>query len=93
MDVADGVNRRVDAEHALGDVRQRQIGDPADTRDDDAHGVDGSQLVEDVAVREQDALGVAGGARGVQQGQRVVGLDRRHPGSDLPRLGGEPFAA
>ena len=91
--MADGVNGRVNAEHALGDVRQRQIGDPADTRGDQAHRVGCRHLVQDVAVGEQDALGVAGGARGVQQGQRVIGLDRRHPGRDLTRPGGEPFPA
>ena len=42
---------------------------------------------------EQYALRIAGGARGVQQGQRVVGRDRRHPGRDLAGIGRQPFPA
>jgi len=93
MHVAGGADGQVDAEHPLGDVRQRQVGDPADPRHDDTHGLGRRHLVQDVPVGEHDALGVAGGARGVQQGQRVPGLDRRHPGGDLIRVGGAPVPA
>ena len=93
MHVADGADSQVDAEHPLGDVRQRQVGDPADPRHDDTRPLGRRHLVQDVPVGEHDALGVAGGARGIQQGQRVTGPDRRHPGRDLIRVGGEPFPA
>ena len=93
MHVAGGADGQVDAEHPLGDVRQRQVGDPADTRNDDPRQLVRDDLIQDVAVSEQDTLGIAGGPRGIQQGQRVIGRDRRHPGRDLTWVGGEPLPA
>ena len=61
-----------------GDVRQRQEGDAGVGRGE-AEIRSGDALVRgDVAVREHDALGLAGGSGGVNQRGQVLGLDGTH---------------
>ena len=72
-------DRQVDAEHALRDMSQRQVGDPAHVRPDVAAPQRRGHLVQDAVVGEQDALGVAGGPGGVEQGGRVLRGDRGQP--------------
>jgi hypothetical protein len=67
---------------SLGDVRGRQPGDhPAAFLGELDQLVDGADRKQQVPVGELDALRRPGGARGVDQGEEVVRLDR------LDRLG------
>ena len=69
---------------ALGDVRGRQPGDHACAGVGEVDQLlDGLHRAEEVAMRELDALGRPGGARGVDEGQDVVGLDRGDRGLDV----------
>ncbi|GAA3495128.1 hypothetical protein GCM10019016_022280 [Streptomyces prasinosporus] len=67
------MTRQVDAQHPFGDVRERQVADVLDVRREFHHGVQGERVGEHHPVGEDDALGLAGGAGGVDDGQRVLG--------------------
>ena len=68
--------RDVDAEHPLGDVRVGQVGDADVLRAVEAGGaVAALDLEEHVVVGDHHALGVPGGARGVEDRRRLVGVD------------------
>ncbi len=93
VDVPRVVHRQVDAEHPLGDVSERQVGDPADALGDIAGLAARRRLVEHAAVGDDDALRVPRGARGVEHGSRVGGIDRRDPVGDGAGRGRMPLAA
>jgi hypothetical protein len=66
-------------QHPLGDVREREVADRA-LRPQEPGGVEGGdRLVHHVVVGEHHALGVAGGAGGVEEGRRQVRGDPVHP--------------
>ena len=54
---------------------RRRRHDAGDLLADEAVQLPGHQRADDVAVAAEHALGVAGGARGVEDGGRVIGLD------------------
>ena len=83
--VAGAVESQVEGEHPLGDVSQRQVGDPPDALRGAAGHLGGLALVQDAAVGDDHALGVAGRARGVQQRHRIGRLDGVDPAADLGR--------
>ena len=77
--VAAEEGRGVRRQDPLGDVREREVGDGA-LRALEAGVVErGDGLEHHVVVGQHDALGVAGRARGVEEGRRQVGRDPVHP--------------
>ena len=85
----------VEAEAAFGDVRERQVGDTvrcSTLSSSLCRAVAAVDLEEHVAVAEHHALGVPGGAGGVEDRDRVLGVDRRHPTGDLVLVGGPQLA-
>ena len=77
------LHREVVRAVALGDVRHRQVGDDAAAALVVQHLVVRAHREQHALVREHDALGVAGRARGVDERQRVVGLDRLPGGVEV----------
>ena len=69
------LHREVVRAVALGDVRHRQVGDDVAAAREVQHRVVGAHREQHALVGELHALRVAGGARGVDQRQQVVGLD------------------
>lgn len=72
-DVGGPQQRQVDPQDPLGDVREGEVADVLGVLGECHVPVQPDRLQHDVAVGEADALGVAGGARGVDDGQRVLG--------------------
>ncbi len=73
----------MDRHHLLGHVGERQVGDHAVVGDDAVQRVADPPGVEDVEVADHHRLGMAGGARGVDEGGDVVAADRREAGFGL----------
>ena len=65
---------QVQRAHPVGDVGRRQERGAAVPEPDAEHLVHGERLEQQVGVRHLHALGIAGGARGVDQRGHVVGL-------------------
>ena len=77
------LHREVVRAVALGDVRHRQVGDDVAAAREVQHRVVGAHREQHALVGELDALRVAGRARGVDQRQQVVGLDRLPGGVEV----------
>ena len=77
------LHREVVRAVALGDVGHRQVGDDVAAAREVQHRVVGVHREEHALVGELDALRVAGRARGVDQRQQVVGLDRLPGGVEV----------
>jgi hypothetical protein len=88
VDMRGLVNRHVDRQHPLRDVRERQVGDRPEFRGHGSGHMQARRLEQHIAVSGHHALGLSGGPRRVQQGHRVIGRYRSHPVGDSIRVRG-----
>jgi hypothetical protein len=98
IELGAGVEREIGAAGALGDVAQRQEAHALVVFVLRRRAVEALHRGEQVGVREHRALGLAGGARGVDQDREIVGLARRDACLPFgigrrPAQPGEAFAA